>query len=207
MGGTFDPIHLGHLILAECAYEQFSLDRILFLPAGNPPHKTDRPDGASDRERLEMVRLAIEGNPHFQLDPSEMQRGGLTYTCETLRLMRANHPEAEYYFIIGADSLFTFDSWREPGRICRACTLVAAVRDHSTNAQMEEKIQELREAYGARILRLHTENIDISSNMLREWVSMGKSLRYYVPDPVIAYIEEQQIYRHLEKEGGSDGTL
>jgi nicotinate-nucleotide adenylyltransferase len=207
MGGTFDPIHIGHLILGEKAYEELGLDKVQFMISGNPPHKRHRSGRATDEQREQMVALAVAGNPHFEMSLVEMDRDGYTYTYKTLEYLSEKNPDTDYYFIIGADSLFTFDSWREPGRICRACTLVAAVRDHSTNAQMEEKIQELREAYGARILRLHTENIDISSNMLREWVSMGKSLRYYVPDPVIAYIEEQQIYRHLEKEGGSDGTL
>jgi nicotinate-nucleotide adenylyltransferase len=194
MGGTFDPIHLGHLILAECAYEQFSLDRILFLPAGNPPHKTDRPDGASDQERLDMVRLAIEGNPHFQLDPSEMQRGGLTYTCETLRLMKEKHPETEYYFIIGADSLMTFDTWKDPALISHECILLAAVRDGMETDEMEEKIAELGQRYGAQIHLLRSPNIDISSSHLRKWYREGRSIRYYIPDRVLDYIQRNHVY-------------
>ncbi|MEI3194305.1 MAG: nicotinate (nicotinamide) nucleotide adenylyltransferase [Lachnospiraceae bacterium] len=115
MGGTFDPIHIGHLILAECAYEQFQLEQVLFLfPAGNPPHKDKRKVGATDAHRIDMVRLAIEGNPHFMLDPEEMLRQGYTYTKDTLNLLTQQHPDIDYYFIIGADSLMAFDTWYHP---------------------------------------------------------------------------------------------
>ena len=93
MGGTFDPIHNGHLILAECAYEQYRLDKILFLPSGNPPHKQERPDGASDNERLQMVALAIADNPHFYLEKKEMGRSGYTYTYETLERLHKKYPD------------------------------------------------------------------------------------------------------------------
>ena len=119
MGGTFDPIHIGHLMLAECAYEQFQLEQVLFLPAGNPPHKDKRKVGATDAQRIDMVRLAIEGNPHFKLDPEEMLRKGYTYTKDTLNLLTQQHPDIDYYFIIGADSLMAFDTWYHPEEICR----------------------------------------------------------------------------------------
>ena len=128
MGGTFDPIHISHLILAETAYEQFSLDKVLFLPAGNPPHKRNRKGGATDLERVEMVRRAIAGNSHFQLCLDEMNAEDYSYTYRTLEQMRAEHPDTEFYFIVGADSLFDFEQWREPERICRAASILVAVR-------------------------------------------------------------------------------
>lgn len=194
MGGTFDPIHIGHLILAECAYEQFHLDAVLFLPSGNPPHKADRTDGASDRERLTMVSLAIQGNPHFMLDSEEMYRSGFTYTYETLQMMREKHPETEYYFIIGADSLMAFDTWREPEKISQNCTLLAAVRDQVKIGEMEQKISELHQKYGARIHLLHSPNIEVSSTWLRERYRQGQSIRYFIPDRVIDYIQENSVY-------------
>ncbi|MFR6272961.1 MAG: nicotinate-nucleotide adenylyltransferase [Blautia sp.] len=132
MGGTFDPIHIGHLILGETAYEQFDLDQVLFMPAGNPPHKRNRLHRATDEQRSEMVRRAIASNPHFSLSLEEMNEDGFTYTYRTLERLRAEHPDTDYFFILGADSLFDFDKWREPGRICRACTVVAATRNHTS---------------------------------------------------------------------------
>lgn len=196
MGGTFDPIHIGHLILAECAYEQFQLDRVQFLPSGNPPHKTDRTDGATDEERLEMVSLAIRDNPHFSLDAEEMRRSGFSYTSDTLVALRRTHPNAEYYFIIGADSLLSFDSWHEPEIISRNCVLLAAVRDGFSADEMQEKTDELRRLYGARIHLLHMPNIDVSSTELRNRMQEGRSLRYYIPESVLNYIEQRGIYRY-----------
>lgn len=194
MGGTFDPIHIGHLMLAECAYEQFQLDRVMFLPSGNPPHKQHRTDGATDLQRMEMVQLAIEDNPHFELDPEEMQRAGLTYTNETLRSLKERHPDTDYYFIIGADSLMAFDTWKNPAIICQNCILLVAVRDQLDTDIMEAKMQELRERYHAVIFMLHTPDVDIASSSLRTWCRQNRSIRYYVPDRVLEYIKKNGIY-------------
>lgn len=195
MGGTFDPIHIGHLMLAECAYEQFELEKVLFLPSGNPPHKQERPDGASDRDRLEMVRLAIKDNPHFTLDDEEMYRKGFTYTKDTLQLLRRKHPDTDYYFIIGADSLMSFDSWKEPESICRSCILAAAVRDQLNSSTMHQKMQELKQKYNADVRLLRTPDVDISSSSLRTWCRQNRSIRYYVPDRVMEYITEHGLYQ------------
>ena len=197
MGGTFDPIHIGHLILGESAWDQLSLDQVLFIPAGNPPHKLDRTGGATDEQRMEMVRLAIDGNPHFALSGIEMGSRERTYTYRTLERMRAEAPDRELYFIIGADSLFDFTGWREPARICRACTLVAAMRNHVGDAALDAQIALIREKFDARIVKLHTGNIDVSSHGIRESVERGRSVRYYVPDRVAAYMEANGIYRHF----------
>ena len=183
MGGTFDPIHMGHLILGEKAYEQFRLEKVLFMPSGNPPHKRNRQGRATDEERVEMVRRAITGNPHFELSLTEMHENGYTY------------------FIIGADSLYDFDTWREPERICRNCILVTAVRNHSTIAELEAEMNRLSLKYNGTFLTLNTTNLDVSSEMLRNWIREDKSVRYYIPDPVIEYIRENQIYSLAEKKG------
>ena len=115
MGGTFDPIHIGHLILGENACLQLGLDSILFMPSGNPPHKPHRPGRATTMQRVEMVRLAIEDNPHFELSLAETHDQGYTYTEETLRRLTAENPDTDYYFIMGADSLFQFEHWKRAG--------------------------------------------------------------------------------------------
>ena len=199
MGGTFDPIHMGHLILGEKAYEQFRLEKVLFMPSGNPPHKRNRQGRATDEERVEMVRRAITGNPHFELSLTEMHENGYTYTYHTLEMLKEKNPDTDYYFIIGADSLYDFDTWREPERICRNCILVTAVRNHSTIAELEAEMNRLSLKYNGTFLTLNTTNLDVSSEMLRNWISEDKSVRYYIPDPVIEYIRENQIYSLAEK--------
>ena len=193
MGGTFDPIHVGHLILGESAYQQFSLEKVLFMPSGNPPHKKNR-NGASNEERVEMVRRAIASNGHFALSLEEMHEQGYIYTKETLRRLRAVHPDTDYYFIMGADSLLNFEFWNGPQEICDQCILVAAVRNHMPLPELDQTIARLKEKYQADIRKLESLNIDISSRTIRSWVAEGRSCRYYVPEPVIAYIEEKKIY-------------
>ena len=148
MGGTFDPIHIGHLILGEAAYEQFGLDEVWFLPAGNPPHKRNRAGQAKDAQRVEMVRRAIASNPHFVLCTKEMEDEGYTYSYRTLEAMRKEHPGTEFYFIIGADSLFYFDEWKNPERICAAAKILVATRDRAKEKEllacMERYLSETR---------------------------------------------------------------
>lgn len=197
MGGTFDPIHIGHLILGEAAFRQFSLEEVRFMPAGNPPHKRNRKGRASDKERVDMVRLAISSNDHFSLSLIEMNADGYSYTYRTLEKLKAEHPDTDYYFIIGADSLFDFDTWREPQRIVNAGTLVVATRNQISPEAFEREIQKKRAKYGGNFLTLDTPNLDISSHRLREMIAGGESVRYYLPDPVIRYIEENGVYRSL----------
>ncbi|MCI1306244.1 MAG: nicotinate-nucleotide adenylyltransferase [Lachnospiraceae bacterium] len=205
MGGTFDPVHIGHLILGEAAYRQFDLDRIEFMPAGNPPHKRHREGRASDGERVEMVRRAIASNPHFTLSRREMNADGYSYTYRTLETLCTEHPDTDYYFIIGADSLFDFETWREPQRIVRACTLVVATRNQIAPEVFDREIQKKRDQYGGTFLKLDTPNLDIASSHLREMIRRGESVRYYIPDSVIDYILLNGIYRNNhEKESSGE---
>ncbi|MDO5135140.1 MAG: nicotinate-nucleotide adenylyltransferase [Eubacteriales bacterium] len=200
MGGTFDPIHIGHLILGEKAYEQLDLDEVWFLPAGNPPHKRNRRGRASDQERSDMVHLAIQDNPHFRLSLEEMKEDGYTYTCRTLENLKKRDPHVDYYFIIGADSLYSFESWRHPERICAACSLVVAVRGHTSRERLEQEMERLSKRYNGHFLRLDTPVMDVSSHLLRRWRREGKSLRYYVPRQVIDYMDDHGIYLDKERE-------
>ena len=196
MGGTFDPIHIGHLILGECAFEQFSLDSVLFMPSGNPPHKRDKGDRASNEHRIRMTELAIASNPHFELSLEEMGREGYIYTNETLRRLRQAHPDTEYYFIMGADSLIQFDDWRNPQIIADLAVLTVAVRNDMTMEELEKQADRVRERYHARVLLMNVPNMEISSTELRRRFAGGLSCRYYLPDSVISYIETNRIYRN-----------
>ena len=198
MGGTFDPIHIGHLILGEAAWRQFCLDEVWFLPAGNPPHKQNRAGRASDRERLEMVRLAIQSNPHFVLSLIEMNKDGYSYTYRTLERLHGQYPDADWYFIMGADSLTDFDTWREPQRIADACRIVVATRNQMEPASFRTLLAKRREEFHHDFLELDTPNLDISSKHLREMIRSGESIRYYTPDTVLNYIRQNRIYELQE---------
>lgn len=192
MGGTFDPIHIGHLILGENAYIQFHLDKVLFMPSGNPAYKPLR--GADNQQRVEMVRRAIGDNPHFELSLQEMHDEGYTYTRQTLETLTSENPDTEYFFIMGADSLLTFDTWKDPERISELCTLVVAVRDHLPGEELDGAIRKISEKFHAHIEKLSTLNIDISSSQLRSWLREGRSCRYYIPDRELQYIQDSRIY-------------
>lgn len=195
MGGTFDPIHIGHLLIAEQACQQFQLDKVLFMPAGNPPHKRNREGGASNEQRIEMTRMAIAGNPHFELSLMEMNETGYSYTYITLEKLKEKHPDTEYFFIIGADSLYDFKGWAKPERICACATILVATRNHTDEKLLDYELQMNSSWFHGRFEKLVIDNIDISSQQLRKWVREGKSIRYYTPDSVIAYISDQNIYR------------
>ena len=197
LGGTFDPIHVGHLILAERAYYQFDLDEVMIMPCGNPPHKRNKGDRASLEERIEMVRLAIEDNAHFTLSLDDAHEMGYSYTRETLERLTKQNPDTEYYFIMGADSLFTFEEWKDPGKIAQLAVLVAAVRDHVSDQSLELQIRHLSQKYGADIRILDVPNMDVSSRMLREWIRKKRSVRYYLPDSVISYIRNTGLYKEV----------
>lgn len=201
MGGTFDPVHIGHLILGEKAYEQLALDKVVFMPSGNPPHKKNRKGRATDEQRVEMVRRAILSNPHFELSLMEMHENGYTYTYHTLERLKEQNPDTDYYFIIGADSLYNFETWMEPARICQSCTLVVAVRDHTTVEEMQAEMNRLSTKYNGNFLMLNTLNIDISSETIRAWIRARKSVRYYLPDEVISFISENNIYSPADEKG------
>ena len=193
MGGTFNPIHIGHLLLAESARETFGLDEVLFVPSGFSYMKKGM-EMADKKMRLEMTRLAISGNPSFALSPVEVERDGNSYTCETLEALRAGQPETEFYFIVGADSLFAMETWKRPETIFQNCTVLAAVRKGNGHDELNAQIACLEEKYGTEIGRIPMEEIPVSSTDIRNRVHHGKSIRYMVPDNVIAYIKKHRLY-------------
>lgn len=195
MGGTFDPIHNGHLMLGRAALEAFGLDRVWYMPNGNPPHKDSSSIETDVHDRVEMVRLAISSCREFRLEPYEAKRKEVSYSYSTMEYFRGIYPEDDFYFIIGADSLFMIDKWVHPERIFPTCTVLAAYRDEiNTRQAMEEKIRELTKTYGARIRLLVTPLVRISSHELRNEVREGRSIAGYVPEAVNTYILEKHLY-------------
>lgn len=193
MGGTFDPIHQAHLILAQQCLVQYRLERVLFIPTGQPPHKAgQKVTKAADRYR--MTQRAIMDNPFFELSDIEMNRSGNTYTDETLAQLHQEYPGAEFYFILGADSLFYLEHWHNPDVIFRLCSIVAANRGNKSMEEMDEQIAYLESKYHGKIYKLNTPNMEISSNYLRQLRAEGRSIRYYVPDSVLEYIEANDLY-------------
>lgn len=199
MGGTFDPVHNAHLTLAKRAYEQFALDEIWMLPNGNPPHKKNTRQ-ADVECRMQMIRLAIQGIPYLKLCDEERSGGEFHYTCETLGRLREEHPDTVFYFIMGADSLFEFDRWREPELISRECILLAAVRDHCQREEIRKRIEELKDRFGAEIYILDTPNMDISSVDIRELISQNRDISYMVPPAVEEYIRGQGLYEAKQED-------
>ena len=195
MGGTFDPIHIGHLILAETAYEQLDLDVIRFLPSGNPPHKRDRLGGGTEEQRLDMVSLAIKDNPNFELSLEDMVKDDYSFTYSLLERFKAQNPKEDLYFIIGADSLFDFEKWRNPERICQLCTLVVATRNQASNEELLNQINRLEELYHGHFIVLRSPDLDISSSNIRHSVKVNQSIRYYVPESVREYIIKHHMYK------------
>jgi nicotinate-nucleotide adenylyltransferase len=198
MGGTFNPIHHGHLFLAENAYEQIGLDEVLFMPSKHPPHKVIAGQ-VTDQQRTDMLSLAIQDNPHFKLSTIELEREGWTFTSDTLTIMTKETPDIEYYFIVGADSLFMMQQWREPQIIFDLCTVVVANRDNTDIKQLQEHAEYLKHLYRAKILLLDMPTIQISSANIRERVAEDKTIRYYLPDAVIEYMQNNRLYRNSKE--------
>lgn len=201
MGGTFDPIHNGHLMLGRAAYTQFGLDEVWFMPNGNPPHKKSSSIESDAEHRAFMTKLAISGIREFKLQLYEIERKELSYSYETLEHFRRCRRENEFYFIIGADSLFAIESWVKPERIMSACTLLAACRDDaSTPEVLMEQAAYLEKKYHARIGILHTPLMKVSSHELRQMIKEGRPVAGYLPVSVEKYIKEEGLYGAKDNE-------
>lgn len=194
LGGSFNPIHYGHLLLADSARDQFGLDQVVFIPAGTNPFKTGDMDPGRDH-RLAMVELAIADNPYFSVSTIELDQPGVNYTIETIRRIKAAAPCEDYYFITGADILFEIDRWREAPVLLKSISLITTFRPGYSDAKLDERIAELIEHYGADISKLAEMEMDISSTTIRQRVKEGYSIKYLMPPAVEAYINEHGIYQ------------
>ena len=188
-GGTFDPIHVGHLITAEYARELLALDQLHFVVAAVPPHKTGLPITPAE-DRFEMVRRAVASNPHFLPSDVEIRRGGRSFTVDTLRELRQSLgvTREELVFLMGQDSLADFATWRQPERILELATVVAFRRPNVP-------LDGVPEVFLQRIRLLETPLIEISATEIRRRVREGRSIRYLVPDEVAEYIRQRGLYR------------
>lgn len=193
IGGTFDPIHIGHLVIAEEARTRLELERIVFVPAGRPPHKLDH-DIADAEQRWEMVGLAIGDNPHFVASRVDIDRAGPCYSVETVRLLQdAWGPETRIFFLIGSDSLSELPTWYQPYRLLRQCQVVAVARPGHP-VELGEVDRAIPGA-AALIQVLEAPVLDVSSTEIRRRVREGRSIRYLVPAAVERYIREHALYR------------
>ncbi|MBM4043652.1 MAG: nicotinate-nucleotide adenylyltransferase [Planctomycetes bacterium] len=196
-GGSFNPIHLGHLILAEAVRDQLALDKVIFIPAHCSPHKSQRLLApAPDRAR--MVRLAIRGNPRFEFSDIELKRRGRSYTVETLRQLHAAYPpQTEFFFLIGADTIPELSEWREIGALAKLCQFVVVNRPGGKVAPTPKLVKAVGNRVARRILstQVAIPPIGISSTDIRRRVQAGRSIAYLVPAPVGRYIAAHALYR------------
>lgn len=191
IGGTFNPVHLGHLICSERAYLEFDLDKVIFMPAGNPPHKDDVINSAE--HRYNMLKLAIVNNDHFEISAWEIEQEEKSYTARTVKHFKEKYNVERVNLIIGTDSLAEIFNWYQPEYILENTNLIVAKRnDYSFTKIMKD--QRLRK-YESHINILDNSLIEISSTMIREFVKEDKSIRYLTPDKVIEYINKNKLYR------------
>ncbi|SHH73992.1 nicotinate-nucleotide adenylyltransferase [Desulfosporosinus lacus] len=193
MGGTFDPIHYGHLVAAEMARAEFKLSKVLFIPTGTPPHK-DRKDISAAEMRYEMVKLAIHDNPAFDISRVEIEREGPSYTVETLRVLRRDWPDHELYFITGSDALLEIFSWREAEEIFRLVQYIGAARPGFDASDFFLKVQQEHPETQGKIHYLEVPALAISSTDIRARVRRGEPIRYLLPETVRLYLEQHRLY-------------
>lgn len=195
MGGTFNPIHFGHILIAQSAFEQFSLHKVWFMPNKIPAYKSIK-DIVDEKHRVEMVSIAIEQYDNFELSEFELQRDGYTYTYDTLLRLKEEYENYEFYFIMGADSLFTFSKWVKPDIIAQNCTLLVAGRDNAGDKKIDNKMQELRQQYHAEIFKINCNEVDISSNSIRKKIKNNDEITSFMPQNVIEYIKKYNLYEY-----------
>lgn len=194
VGGTFDPIHIGHLLLGVFAKEQLGLDRIWFMPAGQPYFKEGK-KVSSREDRLKMTRLAAEEIEGADVCDIELRRLGRTYTFETVEQLNEDCPNDDFFFIFGSDCLNQLEMWRFPERILAGCTLVAAARGNKADrAELEEKAGELMQRFGGRIVVMDFPVIDISSTQIRRRAAAGYPIKFFVSAPVEEFILRNKLY-------------
>ena len=194
LGGTFDPVHLGHLIIAEKAMTSLGLDRVLFVPAGDPWLKAGM-EITPRQHRLAMMLAAVADNPKLKVSPSELERFGPSYTVETLAEFQEDYGlQTALYFIIGADALRDFGRWHEPQRVLELCTLAVVGRPAQASLDLPE-LEAILPGIGQRVALVDDVDIDISATDIRQRVAEGRSIKSLVPPAVEAYIQEQHLYK------------
>ncbi len=200
MGGTFDPIHNGHLVTAEAVRHRFKVDRVVFIPTGRPAHKTDK-QVTHNEHRYLMTVLATMRNENFDVSRIEIDRPGITYTIDTIEaLKKICRPDVRLYFITGADAIHQIMSWKEPERLLTLCDFVAVTRPGYRKNQMFEEIGEIREKFASRIHYMEVPALAISSSDIRERARKGEPIKYLLPQEVEDYIHKFKLYQNMEKD-------
>ncbi|HVW02637.1 MAG TPA: nicotinate-nucleotide adenylyltransferase [Planctomycetaceae bacterium] len=197
LGGTFDPVHYGHLLLAERCREECRLDQVWFVPAGVPPHKQAQ-QLTPGVQRAEMLEFAVAGIPEFKVSRCEIQRSGPSYTVETLRELRHVRPGDELFFLVGADSLIELPTWREPREIAELASLIVVRRGSQPAPELESLVPHLGTEAVSRIQHVEMPAIGLASRDIRARVSAGRSIRFTTPRAVEQYIAEHGLYRPAE---------
>jgi len=192
-GGTFDPVHIGHLAVAERVYSDLGLDRIVFVPANRSPFKLGKAS-ASGEHRLNMLKLAIQDNSHFAVSDIELQRGGTSYTVDTMEVFREQYPQDEFYFIMGMDSFLELSCWKDVERLVELARLVVVTRP-GYELPPEQKQSALPASVWQRTCFLEMPGLDIAATEIRERIKKGRSVRYLLVPEVETYIYANEIYR------------
>ena len=199
MGGTFNPIHFGHLIIAEAAYEAYNLDEVLFVPSG-VSYMKDQSEILDAKKRVHMTGLAIEDNPHFALSTIEIDRDGNSYSYETLEALRKQNPDTEYFFLVGSDTLFALETWKHPEILLPSCTILVAVRNGVPMEAMQAHADYLEKKFGGSVKLLTTPNIEISATDIRNRIGNNRNVKYFLPDAVLDFINKYDLYKNVEQE-------
>lgn len=193
MGGTFDPIHMGHLIIGEAARESLSLDKVIFIPTGINPFKKNK-NTSSPTQRIDMLNLAIESNPYFTISTIEVEREGITYTIDTIRSLKDEYREDELYFIIGSDIVFQIEKWKEFQEVFNLCKFALFNRPGKDEEEIDEKVKDLNLKYNISFERISSPLVDISSTDIRNRAKNKQSIKYLVPEKVEDYIIKHKLY-------------
>lgn len=200
LGGTFDPVHIAHLIIAEEARVKLALEAVVFIPAGRPWLKADQPISPAPL-RLEMARLAVAPNPNFRISSIEVDRPGLTYTIDTVEVLRKEWgTEAEIHFILGMDAVRDLHRWKEPEHLLKLCGLAVFGRPDYQDVPLAE-LEEIAPGASSRIQFLRDPQIGVSGSEIRRRVEQGISIRYLVPRSVERFIQDNRLYRREEADG------
>jgi nicotinate-nucleotide adenylyltransferase len=195
MGGTFDPIHNGHLVLAEQIRTRFNLQKIYFIPVGNPPHKKNVTK-STKYDRLNMTKLAIESNKNFEISDIEIKKEEVSYTIDTVREIRNTvNAEDKLYFITGADAILLIDTWKDYKELFEIVTFIGATRPGISVEELQNKIDEVKTKHGVKIESTKVPALAISSTDIRRRVEEGESIKYLLPESVESYIKENGIYK------------